>query len=306
MMRLERVQAQQFASEMEVPHFYSTAAFTELNRHKAADVHYLLFGDGETRLGIILGETDEALKSPFSAPFGGLCQKKKQRLETIDEAVRLLRDYGRQQGKKIQITLPPLIYNEPFITNQLSAFSRHGSIRWMDVNYHFTMARFQQYMQVIGIKARQKLKHAMKEDFQFRRAETESDIRAAYEVIRQNRRERGYQLRMSLEDVLDTIRVIPADFFLLSYRGVCVAAAQVFRVTRDIYQLIYWGNLGEYSAMRPMNLLAYRLFEYYYNCSGVHVLGIGPSSQEGEPNYGLIDFKEGVGCQPSCKCSFEL
>lgn len=65
MMRLERVQAQQFASEMEVPHFYSTAAFTELNRHKAADVHYLLFGDGETRLGIILGETDEALKSPF-------------------------------------------------------------------------------------------------------------------------------------------------------------------------------------------------------------------------------------------------
>lgn len=51
----------------------------------------------------------------------------------------------------------------------------------------------------------------------------------AYEVIRRNREERGFPLRMTLEQVWQTVsNVVQADFFVLEHEGEDVAAAQVF------------------------------------------------------------------------------
>lgn len=306
-MLLERVSAIEYGKAMPDANIFCRPQFTELNRYKVRDVHYLLFHDTKTRLGITLGEDSDMLRSPFSAPFGGLCANGGQRIKYYDEAVCLLKDYGVSQQKDVDIALPPSIYNKVDIVKQLSSLSRYGSVRWMDVNCYFNLSHFDCYKEVMKTNARKNLACGMRNDYVFRHVASEDrdGVMAAYNVIKVNRKERGHALRMSLENVLDTIAIVPADFFLLSLDGVDVASAMVFDVTDDISQVIYWGNIQEYSHLRPMNVLAYRLFEYYH-AANKRILDIGPSSVDGEPDYGLIDFKESVGCELDGKYHFVL
>ena len=124
-------------------------------------------------------------------------------------------------------------------------------------------------------------------------------------MIRINRESKGYPLRMSLQNVLNTIEVIKADFFILTHNAKDVAAAQVFHVAADVVQVIYWGDVPGYTELRAMNYLAYKVFEYYA-ASKIKLIDIGPSSENGIPNYGLCEFKENIGCSVSLKYTFSL
>ena len=89
---------------------------------------------------------------------------------------------------------------------------------------------------------------------------------------------------MSWEQVQETIRITEHDIFLLNKKGKDVAAAIVFCVNKDVYQVIYWGDIDGYSEERPMNLLAENVYEFYQQ-KGIQVLDIGPSTENGVPNY---------------------
>ena len=85
-MTIQEVSAQEYTNAIEHhPHIFNTAAFSEINRHKADAVRYLLFADGgKTRFGMVLGGRNGRLLSPFSAPFGGFSANKQQRLDIIE------------------------------------------------------------------------------------------------------------------------------------------------------------------------------------------------------------------------------
>lgn len=82
-----------------------------------------------------------------------------------------------------------------------------------------------------------------------------------------------------------------------------VAAAQVFHVAKDTAQVIYWGDLAAYSHLRTMNRLAAFMYDHFSRL-GVRILDIGPSTEDGEPNYGLCSFKEDIGCEVCTKHVF--
>jgi hypothetical protein len=291
------------------PHIYNSVAFSELNRNKVEALHYLLLEDSKVRFGIVLGEKVEGLFSPFSAPFGGFTMEKPQYIDYINEAVLLLRDYGSKKSKSTKLSLPPLCYNLSQSTEFANALSHFGSVEYIDVNYYFDIAKFIDYEDIIERNARKNLHKSLSEDFEFSHF-TNHDVEGverAFEVIRCNRAEHGYPLRMSLDDVLHTIEnIIQADFFVLTHEGVDVAAAQVFHVAEGVAQVIYWGDLKEYSQLRTMNLLSYRIFEYYYKAKEIKLLDIGPSTENGVPNVGLCDFKESIGCSTSPKFCFKI
>lgn len=289
------------------PHIYNTTAFAVLNRHKVENIRYLLFEDTKTRFGMILGERDTALCSPFSAPFGGFSSHKQQKLEYLDEAVMKLKEYGESQNKKIIITLPPAFYDPMLVAHTVNVLSRRAALRHMEINYHFDLCNMERYDEIIDRNARKNLRRAMKENFSFIHitADDPDGVKRAYDIIRRNREEHVYPLRMSINDVIKTTQLIPAEFFILSHNGDDVAAAQVFQTAEDIHQVIYWGDIRQYSELRPMNRLAHDIFEYYHE-RGARILDIGPSTEGGVPNYGLCDFKEGIGCSASSKFSFEL
>lgn len=308
-MKIVEVEAREYGEIFAKPaHVYNSVEFAQLNSHKAERLHHLVFDDGGARLGIILGErADGVMYSPFSAPFGGFTTNRPQQFEYFDMAVELLKEYGAGRDKRIVITLPPDLYDRRQIPLAVNALCRHAETRFVDVNYHFDLTDFEHYIQNIERNARNKLNRAMKENLIFNKVERgdAGGAARAYGVIRRNREEQGYPLRMTCDDVMRTAEVIPADFFLLSHEGRDVAAAQVFHVAEGICQLIYWGDLREYSGMRPMNLLAYRVFEHYRK-QGLGTLDIGPSTEEGVPNYGLCSFKKSIGCMASNKFSFLL
>ena len=308
-MEITRVDSKTYRSFFPNPyHRFNTVEFTELNKDKCLDIHYLIFKDSKLRFGIILGEKEDTLKSPFSAPFGGFSSLKNEKIENYESAALALKSYAGQIGKPVIISTPPTIYNYSDVIKTYSSLTRNNaSVLYCDLNFQFELYRFEQYEKWIDYAAKKNLHNALKKEFQFIKLDSgnESDVERAYDVIRRNRYQRGFPLHMSLEAVLNTIKIIPADFFICSLNGIDMAAAQVFHVAESIAQVIYWGDIPEYSHLRVMNFLSYKVFEYYYN-SGLRILDIGPSTEKGNPNYGLCSFKENIGCTISAKYTFNL
>ena len=287
-----------------VPHIFGTAEFSELNRDKASKLHYLAIADDKIRFGIVLGQKTDGLYSPFSAPFGGFVTVKTQRLRYMDEAVELVRSFQPQAN--IHITLPPLIYEMSQLSKWVNVLQRQAAVTCIDLNYHFDLSLFPRYEEIVGRDARWGLHRAARENLEFvPLAGNDSDIERAYRVIQANRAEHSYPLRMTLQAVKDTARVVRADFFVMAHDGIDIAAAQVFHVADGVAQVIYWGDLKEYAHLRTMNWLAFNIFQYYYK-QGRKIIDIGPRTEDGTPNHGLCEFKESIGCQVSPKFRFVL
>lgn len=306
-MQLHEVTAKEYAQTGWYAHVYNTPEFTELNKTKANGLHYILIKDNKTRFSIVFGEKDGCMCSPFSAPYGGFNMKSPQRISYMDKAVTLLKEWGRSHNKKIKITLQPSVYDNTQLSKWANVMFRNGRLTNVDLNYHFDLCKFPDYENFIDRSARKNMHKALNEDFRITHLDTSNinDISRAYEVISCNRKEHGYPLRMSLENVKDTVKIIDADFFVVSYKDIDVAAAQVFKVTEDTAQVIYWGDLKDFSHLRTMNYLAYKVFSYYHD-KGFRILDIGPSTENGIPNNGLCDFKEAIGCSVTQKLYFEL
>lgn len=285
---------------------YNNVAFTQLNADKCEHVHYLLFKDTKVRLGITLGEREEMLCSPFSAPFGGFDFTNEPKIEYIEQALSLLKEYSASKNKSIKLTLPPPIYNTSANAKVINVLMRGGVFpSIVDLNYHYDLSRVKEYEKYLSRNARKNFHNALTHEFEFVKLDSckEEDITRAYNVIKANRESHGYPLRMTLEDVINTSKIITADFFVVSKNGIDIATAQVFHVTDEIAQVVYWGDSPGYSEMRPMNYLSYKVFEHYNNC-GISILDIGPSTENGIPNYGLCEFKENLGCEISLKHTF--
>lgn len=288
-------------------HVFNTVEFSLLNKQKAGRLHFVAIGDNKPRMGITLGERGGALLSPFSAPFGGFCFNKDASVETVHMAVSALKGYKPFAGKDICITLPPPFYGDDMAAKLINALFMVGQVTNIDINYHFCCNRFNDYHDIIERNARKNLRQAMEHNMGFEVLDSncQGDVARAYAVIKRNREEHGYPLRMTLDDVLSTIRVVPALFFVVTYQGTDVAAAQVFRVSDDVWQVVYWGDVHQYAHLRTMNFLAFRVFGYFAKM-GIRVLDIGPSTEHGVPNYGLCSFKQSIGCNMSPKISFTL
>lgn len=311
---VRRVTPREYKSLFPTPlHVFNSVEFNELNREKCNGVHYLVIADaaGKTRFGLILGERGELLKSPFSAPFGGIESRgRSQRIGHYVAAVRDIMEYGRSLGKKVVITLPPTVYdnNASVIASQLQAALTCGaSLDYSDYNYHYPLAGFDSFVSNLDIKVRQKFLASGRQDFEFQHY-TPGDSGAVseiYSIILANHTALGYPVHMSLDDIMRTSECVPMDFFMLRKEGRGVAGAMVYHTSADILQLIYWGDMLEYRSLRPMNYFAYRIFGYYHE-QGKSVFDLGPSSSDGIPSLGLCDFKAGLGSVLTPKFSLIL
>lgn len=288
---------------------FNSVAFNELNASKVDAVRYFVFKDSKVRLGICFGQKDNLLKTPFSAPFGGFSYNTDDhKFQAVEEAVALMLDFAKKNNLDLKITLPPDFYGSSIINESVSALLRSDfSLKYVDVNYQFYVKDFENYEAKLDSKTRNKLHQSLRADFNFIKLDSnnEEDVARAYAVIKANREWRGFPLHMSLQAVLETIKIIPADFFVLSVDGVDAAAAQVFHVSNSIVQVIYWGDAPDFYDKKVMNLLSYKIFEHYAKDGNVGIIDIGPSTEFGVPNHGLCEFKENIGCKTSLKYTFE-
>jgi hypothetical protein len=301
-MEVFEVSAKEYAEVIKTPyHVFGSAPFNNLNKDKCEEVFYLLFREGKYRLGIIGGYREKTFFSPISAPFGGYSFVSEDiRLQYLEEATRLLEEWAvRKEFFSISMTLPPSIYDSGFLSKQLNCLWRQGfEISEIDLNYSFDLGGFDdRYIERIWYNARKNLRISINAGLKFTKCKTDEEKEMAYEVIRKNREGHGYPLRMSWQQVIDTSKIIEAEFFLVyNEEQIPIASAVVFHISETVVQVIYWGDLQGYSELKPMNFISYKVFEYYKS-SGKKVVDIGPSTEHSLPNYGLCEFKEGIGCQ---------
>ena len=279
--------------------------FNLLNAPKVDAVHFLAFDDDGFRMGIVLGERGDEWLSPFSAPFGGFTYKDDEiPVEQIDAALAHLASFAREKRKKVKIVLPPSLYAKSLLSKTVSSMFRNGfSLSYTDLDFAFDLSK--PYESLLAKRmARRNLKTALAAGFDFRKEDSAEGRAVAYEVIRKNRESKNYDLKMSLDALEKTSAVVDVDYFTLYQAGVPLAAAVVYRVSSKIAQVIYWGDVPNDGKSKPMNMVAYKTFEFYRE-AGFDFLDVGPSSVEGVPNTGLCSFKETIGCFVDLKYAFE-
>lgn len=289
-------------------HVFNSAEFALLNEAKAERVSFLAVGDKKPKLWLTAGLREGEWRSPFSAPYGGWMGMPDVSQRAMCDAAGDLRLWAASRGQTVRIGLPPLAYSESFLTKSLYALRREGGVELVQPDYYFLIADFARYDARMSSAARNKLANALRHPFRFEafaKANAEAVARA-YAVIERNRAERGYPLAMSLEAVEATRALVPMDAFVLSLDGVDCAAALVFRVLADVGLVVYWGNTAESNEVRAMNMLAYKVFEHYHSEGSLRLLDIGPADLDGEPNFGLMEFKEGIGCRVTPRVTITL
>ena len=146
-------------------------------------------------------------------------------------------------------------------------------------------------MEHIWHNARKNLKIAIDNQLAFKKCNTDDEKYLAYQIIEKNRSAKGFPLKMTWEQILETTKIIESDFFLLSdQENIPIASSIIFKSNSNIMQVIYWGDIPEYSNLKAMNYLAFKISEYYKK-SPIHYIDIGPSTNNSIPNFGLCEFQ---------------
>lgn len=290
---------------------YSSRKFIETNSHRAEAVRYFVGFDenAHPRLGVVLGLRDGQWLCPFSAPFGEIAYNHLQSLERIYDFISELCDL--LSGTPVKITLGMNWDTQSEMTARLTGtLANYAAKTYYDYNYHYDLNRTKNFEAYLDRAARKNYRKALQSDFVF---EMTADIERVYSVIKANRESHGYPLAMSLEQVMATVSVtdepsnkpVHASLFVLSHKGIDVAAALVYDIAPSTAQVVYWGDAPGFSELRPMNLLPIRIFQHYHE-KGYSILDIGPSSSKGIPSPGLCRFKESLGCSLTLKPTFML
>ncbi len=299
------VDAKEYRAALRETIVYNTAEFNELNSYKVDRVRYFIFADTRKRFALCVGQRADKFLAPFSAPFASFSPLRKHwTVLQLEESVKCLDDLAAREGiHSIKLTPPPSLYNESLVAALQNILSRQGyELLSCELNFALNLKTFrlEDYPSYLSLNGRNMLNAAMRENFSIKHCKDIAEKKIAYEVVVQNHESRGYPVRMTWEQVKETTEIVPHDFFIVLNGDLPVAAAMLFHVTTDIVQLIYWGNIPDKLSAKSMNYLAYKLTAHYHE-RGMKYLDIGPSTENGVPNYGLCDFKQHIGCEIGSK-----
>lgn len=282
---------------------FLTPAFNSLNRNKCDRVRYLLFYKRELLLGgIILGERNYLLESPFSAPYGGFIFTDSGKTE-VEYVISLFLGFIKKENKECRLTFPASISpDNTCVCNNLvcSRLCSQGfRVLYADTDYFIDLDDFSPDANVVRRWRRGKEREYR---FRFTRFDVR-DLEQCYNVIRENHRALGYYLSMSQEAFAATSRIADVHLCWVEVGEVVTAAAIIYATRKQIFQLISWGDLVEYRRGGGiMSFLAMELIFYIRkNVRNIKVLDLGPSSLHGELNQGLANFKKSLGAKKAHK-----
>ena len=206
---------------------------------------------------------------------------------------------------------PPLYYNENLLSGFVSSFYRMGYIATdVDVSYSLDLRELnsgrERYDELITAKGRKGLRKAERNRLYIKKCKNKDEYKIAYDIVKKGHEYMGYPVRMSFEQLYETLLLVEHDVFIVEGpNGESMVSEFLYRINRDIVLGVYVGVLPEYRDKNGMNLLTYYTIQYYGNL-GYKIIDKSISTVESEPNYGLMNFKESVGCKRSLKYSFYL
>jgi len=288
------------------PHPFLSEQFLDLNKHKIERMIRLLPDTDKPSIGLIAGVKAGVLLSPFSAPFGGFhFRHENAYVNEIDSFLASLKVFLLNNNYKgVEIILPPDLYHQTFNSKVANSMIRNEFLSSLpEITNWIELGKFNgEFSQ----KNSRKFYHqAIKNGLKFEQVTEDNDIEDVYRIICDNRTKFGRPIFMSLNDILNTRKLWPVDFFKVYTRDndPC-ASAVLYRSRSDIVYAVFWGDNETGRQLRAMDFLAYQLISFYKELNFSY-LDMGISTEKGEPNEGLLRFKESHEAVSSLRYKFE-
>jgi hypothetical protein len=287
------------------PNPFISEAFIEINKRKADKVVRLIDDSDQAVMGLVAGIKEGILKSPFSAPFGGFHFKNEIIYTSkIEDFLKSLQQYIiSQKLKGIDLILPPNIYHETFNAKVINSLIRMGFqyavpeiTSWVNLNQfkeRFTQKNSRTYYH-----------QSVRNELSFDTTDDDEERRKIFDLICQNRAKFGRPIYMTFEDIINTSHLWPTDFFKITTRNNLLAASGIFyRYHPDICYAVFWGDNDTGRPLRAVDFMAFQIWSYYKSM-GYSYIDIGISTEEGNPNEGLLRFKESHDATSSLRYRF--
>lgn len=131
---------------------------------------------------------------------------------------------------------------------------------------------------------------------------THSDLPQVYETLSINRASKGNSMSMTLPQLQVMVDTLPENVILFgcSDGGQLAAAALCLRLTPSVLYVFYWGDRPDYASQSPVVAVADAIYHYGRE-RGYKILDVGTSTIDQKPNFGLLEFKRGLGFSESLK-----
>lgn len=288
------------------PNPFISEEFTNLTKHKVDKVVRLIDSNNkDVAVGLVAGIKNNELLAPFSAPFGGFHFRYEAIFydRILDFLLKLKKYLEDQNLESLKITLSPEIYNPSINAKFINAFLRLGfAMDPPDILSYIDLKAFDGKW--IKSEVQQNYNRAVRNGLTFGQVADESSIKEAYNIVVSNRKKQNRPIHMSLNDLIEVNKIIPVDFFLVrNYRGDGVSSGVFYRGHEKIIHGVFVGDVLSARKLGAVDFMFSNLFNHYKEM-GYDFIDLGKSSLEGEPNIGLIRFKEIHNCTSSLLYTF--
>lgn len=243
-------------------------------------------------------------RSPLRGTFSGLHFGADVKLNELLDFMMQVEDFMRGHGaKSLEILAPPLAHQTSLNSRQIYLLYSLGyQFNQCDLNYTMTVSP-QPFENYLSVGNKKRLKKCRRSNLFAARLPI-NNLPQVFEVIEKNRKEKGYKVSMTLIELENMANTFSKETYLFGVQDLSkqalIAGAVCFRIYSNVLYVFYWGDLPGYSTLSPIVLLADSIYEFC-QVNDLTVLDVGTSTEDKLPNYGLINFKKGLGFEESLK-----
>ncbi len=242
--------------------------------------------------------------SPLRAPFGSYQFASLMRPVTLYNFVEFTLARLHDQGiDELEITNPPTAYL-PGMSDLLSTFLINQGFEISTAEAGAVFEVKNDFRKGLNDWERRRIGQAEKAGLVYRLVPMD-DLESVYSFILACRTERGYDLSIDWETLRKTVEAFPERFILFGvmHQSVMAAAAIAINVGNGVLVNFHSAHPRDYDHLSPVVMLLAGMVNYGRE-NGYRLLDLGTSAVEGKPNFGLLDFKMGVGATVTSKFTF--
>jgi hypothetical protein len=271
---------------------------------KDGDSYFELGCNGSAKARIHFSHVDGAgaWRSPARGTFAGLSFDDDLKFSELcfffDKVESLLRSRG---VKSLEILPPPQAHGGTAFAQQVYLLRSFGfKIIRCDLNQSLEIDK-RSFVERISYGNVKRLRKCEREGLIAHRLPL-SELPAVYETLSINRASKGHALSMTLDQLGAMVAAFPEDVILFGCpHGDSLAAAAVcLQLSSSVLYVFYWGDRPGYSTHSPVVAIADEIFRYGQE-QGFVMIDAGTSTLDSDANFGLLEFKRGLGFTESLK-----
>jgi hypothetical protein len=242
--------------------------------------------------------------SPIRAPFGSFQFSDSIKPKILYDFIAFVCERLKEKGViSLELKNPTDAFNprspllNSFLLNQGFSIVRSEVQSVLRTDHDFSSA--------LNAWEKRRLRQSEQAGLTFRRLDS-GHLKKVYQFILACRTERDYVLSIDWDTLKKTVDTFPDRFVLFGVlnNDEFAAASISINVGNKILSNFHSAHPRKFDQLSPVVMLINGIFSYCRK-NGFQLLDLGTSALENTPNFKLLDFKLGLGAQPSMKLTFK-